>query len=196
MSATQDVITVGGKMGLKATDLQAFVREQQAFSRGERDKIRAAENEKQEAKREKQGGDSQDRGKNRELDKMKIELEFYKLEWGKVKAASRHEDEEEEDEDTGDIAAAFNKSKVRGPKLASFKEVKDDLDSYIHRFEQYAIVQGWKKDSWAVYLAALLKGKALDVYVRLSPTEADSYDVLIGALLKRFNRKIGRKQRY
>jgi hypothetical protein len=62
------------------------------------------------------------------------------------------------------------------------------MDSYIHRFEQYARVQGWTKDTWAVYLAALLKGKALDVYARLPPKEAQEYATLKGALLKRFNK--------
>ena len=58
-------------------------------------------------------------------------------------------------------------------------------------------MQGWKKDTWAVYLAALLKGKALDVYARLTPKEANDYDVLQGALLKRFNKtEEGFKQQF
>ena len=190
MSMTQELINLGEKVGFKATELQAFMKEQQAFAREERDKMREAEREKQER-------ENFDREKNRELEKMKLELEFKKLELGKFMAASEHEDEEEEEEDTGDTTAAVSKSKVRGPKLASFEESKDDIDSYIHRYEQYALLQGWKKESWAVYLAALLKGKALDVYARLTPTEANNYDVLKGALLKRFNKtEEGYKQQF
>ena len=190
MSATQELITLGEKMGLKAAELQASVKEQQAFAREKRDKIREAEREKQER-------ENLDKEKNRELEKMKLELEFKKLELSKFKAASEHEDqEEEEDEDTGHTTA-LSKSKVRGPKLASFEESKDDIDSYIHRYEQYALVPGWKKDLWAVYLAALLKGKALAVYARLKPPEASNYDVLKGALLKRFNKtEEGYKQQF
>ena len=36
------------------------------------------------------------------------------------------------------------------------------MGSYLYRFERYAELQKWKRDDWAVYLAALLKGKALD----------------------------------
>lgn len=41
---------------------------------------------------------------------------------------------------------------------------KDDIDSYLRRFERYAKAQKWKEDSWAVNLSALLQGRALDVY--------------------------------
>jgi len=57
---------------------------------------------------------------------------------------------------------------------------------HIHRFERYAELQKWKKADWAIYLSALLKGKALDVYARLAPEHAGDYDVLKEALLKRY----------
>jgi len=44
-----------------------------------------------------------------------------------------------------------------------------------------------EKNKWAVYLFALLKGKALDVYSRLPVKDAQNYDILKDALLKRFN---------
>lgn len=31
----------------------------------------------------------------------------------------------------------------RGPKLPMYQEGRDSMDSYLHRFENYAIVQGW-----------------------------------------------------
>ena len=61
------------------------------------------------------------------------------------------------------------------------------MDAFLHRFEIYAETQGWKKDRWAVYLSALLKGRALEVYSRLPVKDAQDYDVLKDALLKRFN---------
>ena len=39
---------------------------------------------------------------------------------------------------------------------------------------------------WAIYLAALLKGTALDVYARLPSDQAQDYSVLTSALLKRY----------
>ena len=40
---------------------------------------------------------------------------------------------------------------------------------------------------WAAYLSALLKGRALDVYHRLSTEDAADYDKLKDALLKNFD---------
>jgi len=76
-------------------------------------------------------------------------------------------------------------SRVKGPKMTAFDE-RDDIDSYLHRFERYAELQGWKKTAWAIYLAALLKGKALDVYARLPTEQAQDYDKVKEALLKRY----------
>ena len=42
----------------------------------------------------------------------------------------------------------------------------------------------WRRDQWAVYLSALLKGKALEVYSRLPIKDAQDYEVLKDALLK------------
>ena len=42
------------------------------------------------------------------------------------------------------------------------------MDSYLSRFEKYATANEWKKSVWATYSSALLKGRALDVYDRLS----------------------------
>ncbi len=74
----------------------------------------------------------------------------------------------------------------RGPKLPTFDEDRDNMDSYLARFERYAEVQRWAKPQWAVHLSALLKGKALDVYSRLSSEDALCFETLKSALLKRF----------
>jgi len=74
---------------------------------------------------------------------------------------------------------------AKGPKMSPFGE-RDDMGSYIHRFERYAVLRRWKREDWAVYLAALLKGRALDVYARLAPSQASDYDVLKQALLRRY----------
>ena len=41
MASAQELILAGEKMGLKATELQVFVKEQQAMARDERDAERA-----------------------------------------------------------------------------------------------------------------------------------------------------------
>ena len=57
----------------------------------------------------------------------------------------------------------------------------------ICQFEKYATANGWKKSVWAAYLSALLKGRALDVYDRLSVDDAADYEKLKEALLKNFD---------
>ncbi len=76
-------------------------------------------------------------------------------------------------------------TKLKGPKLTPFDE-RDDMGSYLHRFERVAELHRWRKADWAVYLASLLKGKALDVYARLPNDQARDYDKLKEALLKRY----------
>ena len=61
------------------------------------------------------------------------------------------------------------------------------MDSYLSRFEKYATANKWDKNVWAAYLSALLKGRALDVYDRLSTEDAADYDKLKDALLKNFD---------
>ena len=76
---------------------------------------------------------------------------------------------------------------ARDPKLPYFEESKDKMDSYLSRFEKYATANKWDKNVWAAYLSALLKGRALDVYDRLSTKDAADYDKLKDALLKNFD---------
>ena len=76
---------------------------------------------------------------------------------------------------------------VKGPKMPCFNETKDDMDAYLHRFEIYAVSQGWREEQWAVYLSALLTGRALEVYSRLPVRNAQEYEILKDALLRRFN---------
>ena len=71
---------------------------------------------------------------------------------------------------------------ARDPKLPYFDESKDKMDSYLSRFEKYATANEWKKSVWAAYLSALLKGRALDVYDRLSVDDAADYEKLKEAL--------------
>ena len=61
------------------------------------------------------------------------------------------------------------------------------MDSYLSRFEKYATANKWDKNVWAAYLSALLKGRALDVYDRLSTDDAADYDKLKDTLLKNFD---------
>ena len=76
---------------------------------------------------------------------------------------------------------------AKSPKLPSFIDEKDELDSYLLRFERYAENVSWEKDTWAIKLSALLTGRAMDVYTRMSDADASDYDKLKKALLTRYN---------
>ena len=67
----------------------------------------------------------------------------------------------------------------------SFIDEKDELDSYLLCFERYTKNASWENDTWAIKLFALLTSRAMDVYTRMSDTDANDYDKL--ALLTRYN---------
>jgi len=69
-------------------------------------------------------------------------------------------------------------SKAKLPTLPFFDENKDKMDTYLYRFEIFAKSSGWPNTQWATYLSALLKGRALEVYCRLSIDDISNYDVL------------------
>ena len=77
--------------------------------------------------------------------------------------------------------------RAKAPKLPSFVDGKDDLDAYLQRFERFAETAKWKKDGWVSKLSALLSGRALEVYSRLSEKAAKDYDKVKIALMKRYD---------
>ena len=78
-------------------------------------------------------------------------------------------------------------SKFKMPKLPAFVDRKDDLDSWLLRFERFATTSGWRKESWCTSLSALLTGRALEVFCRLSEIEATDYDRVKEVLQKIYN---------
>ena len=59
------------------------------------------------------------------------------------------------------------------------------MDSYLQSFERFARGNKCDEASWSTSLSALLTGRALDVYSKLSETAAVNYTHLKEALLKR-----------
>ena len=129
-----------------------------------------------------------------ELEKLKHSFEMKHLElMGQLEVQKATFKTELEKQKSEKLAHA------RDPKLPYFEESKDKMDSYLSRFEKYATANKWDKNVWAAYLSALLKGRALDVYDRLSTEDAADYDKLKDALLKNFDmteRGLRKKFRY
>ena len=83
--------------------------------------------------------------------------------------------------------AEVREDRAKAPKLPSFVDGKDDLDAYLQRFERFATTAKWEKTGWASKLSALLSGRALEVYSRLSEEAAQDYDRVKLALMKRYD---------
>jgi len=88
--------------------------------------------------------------------------------------------------DTADGTVPPKRSFGKVPKMPYFNEERDFMDSYLRRFERFAESQKWRREDWAMYLSALLKGRALDVYSMMPMEYANDYDQLKDALLKRY----------
>ena len=98
----------------------------------------------------------------------------------------QHEDELERLEAQKALTQPRETIKAKAPKIPASNEGKDEMDSYLLRFERYATAQKWEPDTWATGLSALLQGKALDVYALMPKEDALNYDKLKVALLKRY----------
>lgn len=149
---------VGKQLGYSGSDLQKFVQEERARER----ELRAIQRD---AQREKEIHE-------KELLGMQIELE-------KIK-------KEANEQPPNPALLELLRPKATAPKLPAFCEGKDDMDAYLQRFERYAVAKSWKKEEWAINLSALLQGKGVAAYNRLSPPEANNYDALKPELLKAY----------
>ena len=76
--------------------------------------------------------------------------------------------------ETGVMKSEMDNKSLR-PTLPKVEEQKDDMDAYIEQIKQFAKIQGWREDTWAVKQCSLLKGKGLEVYTCKPPEQADDY---------------------
>ena len=79
-----------------------------------------------------------------------------------------------------------NYERASRPKLPKFDEEKDDMDTYLERFERFATVQQWNREEWSMSLSPLLTGKGLHVFTGLPADEIKDYDKLKSAILRRY----------
>ena len=164
----------------------------------EREKMEANQKDKEKEQKE----------KDRELEKMKIEAVCKDKELEKLKIQAARKDKEmemEKEVKLKKIEAEVELKKIeaettshpwgpkekssnsRSPKLPYFDEHTDKMDSYLTRFESYAMSNKWDPSMWASYLSALLKGRALEVFVRLSRDDQLEYGQIKEALLTNFD---------
>ena len=169
----------GRELGLEGRELQKFIETQQSIEREER-----AENRRVElAKLEFQVA----------IEKEKKEV----LEKERLRIQTVLELKNEGVDMSYDLQGMGGRQRAKGPKLPAFVDGKDDLDSYLKRFERFATINGWEKYEWATALSALLTGKALDVYSRMPDDTVLDYDKVKESLLIRYQlTEEGFKKRY
>ena len=166
----------------------------------EREKIEAAEKQREAAERQRK----EEREATERHDQLLCDMEKAKLALAQDKINSQqfqhprdyefkcqlqdrqHEGELERLEAQKTLTQPRETIKAKAPKIPAFNEGKDEMDSYLLRFERYATAQKWEPDTWATGLSALLQGKALDVYALMPKEDALNYDKLKVALLKRY----------
>ena len=135
--------------------------------------------------------------KDKEIELARLQFEHEKLKMEQEVELTRIDSQERQAKQDSDAKFANElelgklgvekAAHARNPKLPYFKENKDKMDSYLSRFEKYAVANKWDRSIWAVYLSALLKGRTLEVYDWLSVAHANDYEKLKDALLKNFD---------
>lgn len=149
-------------------------REERRREREEREKEREREREERERERE------------REREKCEKEREEREKEREEREKERKHELEKLQHQSETLSTSRQTANPVLTPKLPPFAEGRDEMDSYLLRFEKFAQAAGWDEGQWAVSLSALLTGKALDIYYRMDTDESSDYSCLKQALLKRY----------
>ena len=201
-------IQLGEKFGLEGEKLLEFVREQEENEEKRRqlekeEKRRQLEEEekrrqfKEEKRLEEEEREERRRREDEERETRRLERELRKLEMEAenvrqkeaAEAAKRVQELELARLGQGNLddRPRDREDRAKAPKLPSFVDGKDDLDAYLQRFERFAETAKWNKNGWASKLSALLSGRALEVYSRLSEEAAKDYDKVKIALMKRYD---------
>ena len=200
----EKLLQIGKEFGLEGEKLLEFVREQLKLEEEKEEKRRQLEQEKEEKRRlleekkeekrrmfeedrRKEDEERETRRQERDLRKLELEAKLPKQKEA-IEAAKREHELELARLGQGRNVAEHpevREDRAKAPKLPSFVDGKDDLDAYLQRFERFATTAKWEKTGWASKLSALLSGRALEVYSRLSEEAAQDYDRVKLALMKR-----------
>ena len=176
-------ISLARELGYEGQELTDYLKRQQDLEREERLAQREYEREKREANQKDK--EREQKEKDRELEKMKIEAARKDKEMEMEKEVQLKKIEAETT--SHPWGPKEKSSNPRSPKLPYFDEHTDKMDSYLTRFESYAMSNKWDPSMWASYLSALLKGRALEVFVRLSRDDQSDYGQIKEDLLTNFD---------
>ena len=172
----EEYIKLGRECNLEGRELLEFAKEQVAEKRKiERDE-RLSEREIKQMEIEEKERERLEREKEREHEK---ELKL-------LEQRSNEGERETEVSIAESTTVHFTRGQAKYPHLPPFNENKDDIDSYLRRFERYAGTMGWPVEEWSLPLSTLLTGRALEVYSRMPDEQSTDYDMLKTALLLKY----------
>nr|XP_018672786.1 uncharacterized protein zf(cchc)-26 isoform X2 [Ciona intestinalis] len=188
MESIDHWMETGNRLGYTGDNLRDFVKAQ--LEREERIAVRDEKKRADEMEAKKRADEIAEKKRSDEIEAKKRadeteerhqvrqhELELRKLEL---------EDGQRRDETTSTASVVSVNGTSKWPELPKFVNNMDDMDGYLLRFERYAENSGWEKTQWATWLSALLTGKALGVFSRLSAEEGRDYEILKRALRERY----------
>ena len=147
--------------------------ERQRREEEERAERQRREEEEREERRRRQDEEREARRQEREIRKLQHEADLMRQKEAAEAAKRAHELELARLAATnGDGRIAERDDRAKAPNHPAFEDGKDDLDAYLQRFERFADTAKWHRSGWASKLSALLSGRALEVYSRLSEEAA------------------------
>ena len=156
-------------MGVPESEIVAFVLNQQSLFRDHKDRER----------------DDRAAERNHERERLEMEERNRALEMEHEIRVLTLQNQNRVNEVDNQINHPINSAPL--PRLPSYTD-DEDITAYLIRFERIALLLRIERDSYAVHLASLLSGKALQLYSALSSAITDDYNELKRALLAGFNK--------
>ena len=167
----------GEALGLTGADLVAYVERKEKEEREEREKERERERERQERESE-----EKERDRQADLEKKRIEVGLIEAQ-ADLERAKLGRDTNQNANSDGDRRQKTDSFRMKLP----YFDDDDDIEDYLRTFERAAKFQDWLEEDWGMRLGSLLKGKAREVYTQLPDDDAQDYDTLKEALLRKFH---------
>jgi len=139
-----ELMRAGEQLGLSGTDLQAFIKEQQTTEREEREFERQAKKEERGIQERQAQAKAEEQKRDIELKKLELEIKKTELEARLEVFYRRSQNTDEDNDDDVDNDEVVVRrgvgchSSVKGPKMSPFDD-RNDMDSYLHRFERYTL---------------------------------------------------------
>ena len=144
----ENFIQLGEKFGLEGEKLLEFVREQEEKEEKRRqlEEERRLEVEEKEERRRREDEERETRRQEQELRKLEMEAELVRQKEAAEAAKREHELELARlGQGNLDDRPRDREDRAKAPKLPSFVDGKDDLDTYLQRFERFAETAKWNK---------------------------------------------------